>query len=126
MNSVPALKVQQCYAQTYRKHLEAQGIWQPKLRAQKYSDGTVALPIVPACVPGLDLHTLQLTVSPGSAVSLVYIQVPALSRKESVTSDSDRLSQALQELLASHGEGWSNELREDVPAAGSAMATWLC
>ncbi|KAG5851852.1 hypothetical protein ANANG_G00056230 [Anguilla anguilla] len=115
MNSVPALRVERRFAQTYREYLEARGVWQPRYRVQKYSDGTVALPLSQNCLPELDLHTLKLTVAPGSSISIVYIQTPTLSKRERVMSDNDKLVKALQELLVSHGERWSEELREDVP-----------
>ncbi|KAG7465062.1 hypothetical protein MATL_G00172190 [Megalops atlanticus] len=120
MNAVPALKVPQRFAQTYRKHLEAQGAWEPRFIVQKDSDGTVALPILPACLPELDLPSLSLTVAPGSTCSLVYIQEPTPSKKERVTSSSDKLVETLQDLLASHGESWSEDLREDIPHS------WQC
>ncbi|KAJ8398006.1 hypothetical protein AAFF_G00433530 [Aldrovandia affinis] len=128
MSSVPALRVQRHLAQMYRKHLEARGIWQPRVRVHKYPDGTVALPIVSTCLPELDLNALQLTVAPGSAISLMYIQAPTPSKRERVTSSNDKLVETLQELLASHGERWSEELREDVPCSwqrhGDLVLLW--
>ncbi|XP_061090896.1 tRNA wybutosine-synthesizing protein 2 homolog [Conger conger] len=115
MNSVPALRVERRLAQRYREHLEAQGVWQPRYRVQRCSDGMVALPLVPNCLPELDLRTLQLTVSPGSPISLVYIQTPTLSKRERVMSENDKLVKTLRELLVSRGERWSEELREDIP-----------
>ncbi|KAJ8255134.1 hypothetical protein GJAV_G00201300 [Gymnothorax javanicus] len=115
MNSVPALKVARRFAQTYREYLETQGFWESKYRVQKYSDGTVALPVTLNCSRDLDLHSLQLTVFPGSSISLVYIQAPTLSKKERVMSDNEKLVKTLQELLVSHGVGWREELKEDIP-----------
>ncbi|XP_030622557.1 tRNA wybutosine-synthesizing protein 2 homolog [Chanos chanos] len=115
MNGVPSLRVPQCHAQLYRKFLETKGVLDLKYCMQKYPDGTVTLPLQSSILPQLDLPALQYAIAPDSTCEIVHIQVPQLSKKARAKSCVDKLVDALQELLASHGEKWSEELRKDIP-----------
>ncbi|XP_023653623.1 tRNA wybutosine-synthesizing protein 2 homolog [Paramormyrops kingsleyae] len=115
MEGVPAISVPLRFAQQYREHLEAHGVLNPKLRMLKRSDGTVALPVQPDCLPGLDLTALRLSVGHETTCALTCIQAPEPSKKESMKSTSMALLDCVRRLLVSQGETWSEDLTGDVP-----------
>ncbi|KAL4631610.1 hypothetical protein GN956_G15596 [Arapaima gigas] len=119
MESIPAVSVPRRFAQLYRDRLEALGVLNQRFRLQKRPDGTVALPVLPHCVPQLEL-LLRVPGGDSAACSLTYLQDAVLSKKASVKSSSETLAEALQELLESQGQRWSEELRLDVPHS------WQC
>ncbi|KAF7651119.1 hypothetical protein LDENG_00115950 [Lucifuga dentata] len=114
MDGVPCLRVSQCYAQQFRKFLQSQGMLDLSLCLLKVSDGTVLLPISPSCVSKLDLQCLRATYSP---CEIVWSQAPQQKKKEKRRTSSDKLVKILQEVLESHGERWTEELRGDIPSS---------
>ncbi|XP_067103450.1 tRNA wybutosine-synthesizing protein 2 homolog [Osmerus mordax] len=105
MNGVPSLRVLPSHAQQLRKYLQACGSLDLRYTVQKLSDGTVAIPVLPSCLPQLDLHSLQHRVTSESPCEIIRIPVPKLSKRERGRSSSETLVKILQELLNSHGEG---------------------
>ncbi|KAL0974108.1 hypothetical protein UPYG_G00215460 [Umbra pygmaea] len=112
MDGTPSLMVQKRHAQQCRKHLQAQGVLDLRFCMQKHSNGTVTLPIIPSCLDQLDIQSLQNRV--GSTCKIVKIEAPQLSKRERRTSSSDKLVIFLQDLLESHGERLTNDLKEDI------------
>ncbi|XP_039975328.1 tRNA wybutosine-synthesizing protein 2 homolog isoform X2 [Xiphias gladius] len=115
MDGVACLRVPQCHAQQFRRCLQSRGALDLSLCLLKDSDGTVLLPILPSCLSQLDLHSLRSMVASDSACELVWSQSPLKSKKERGKTSGDKLEKILQELLESHGERWTRELRGDVP-----------
>ncbi|KAG5263573.1 hypothetical protein AALO_G00266270 [Alosa alosa] len=114
MKMVPSLKVPQRYGQLCRKHLQSKGALDLRYSIQKHSDGTVTLPIVPSSLPQLDLSTLQCSVAHGSMCEIVQIQAQP-SKKEKAKCCSEKLVEALQDQLSSHGVRWNEDLKSDLP-----------
>lgn len=73
--------------------------------------GTVLLPILPSCVSQLDLQSLRTMVASDSDCEIVWSQ----SKKERGRTSANKLEKILLELLESHGERWTEELRGDLP-----------
>ncbi|XP_034740152.1 tRNA wybutosine-synthesizing protein 2 homolog isoform X2 [Etheostoma cragini] len=116
MEGVPCLRVSQCHAQQFRTCLQSKGALDPSWCLLKESDGTVLLPILPSCLSQLDLQSLRTMVASDVACEIVRSQSPLPSKKKrGRTSRNNKLEQVLQELLESHGERWTEELRADVP-----------
>ncbi|XP_034147523.1 tRNA wybutosine-synthesizing protein 2 homolog [Esox lucius] len=114
MDGTPCVRVLQRHAQQCRKYLQAQGFLDLRFCMQKHSNGTVSLPIIPSCLPRLDLESLQNKVACGGRCEVVRIKAPQLSKRERRISSSDKLVIVLQDLLESHGERWTEDLREDI------------
>ncbi|XP_040903813.1 tRNA wybutosine-synthesizing protein 2 homolog [Toxotes jaculatrix] len=115
MDGVPCLRVSQCHAQQFRKCLQSRGALDLSLCLLKDSDGTVLLPILQSCLSHLDLNSLRSMVSSDSACEIVWSQSPLQSKKEKGKTSGSNLEKILQELLESHGERWTEELRGDIP-----------
>ncbi|XP_039669886.1 tRNA wybutosine-synthesizing protein 2 homolog isoform X1 [Perca fluviatilis] len=115
MEGVPCLRVSQCHAQQFRTCLQSKGALDPSLCLLKDSDGTVLLPILPSCLSQLDLQSLRTMVASDGACEIVRSQSPLLSKKKRGRTSGNKLEQILQELLESHGERWTEELRGDLP-----------
>ncbi|KAJ8015736.1 hypothetical protein DPEC_G00029250 [Dallia pectoralis] len=114
MDGTPSVRVLQRHAQQCRKYLQAQGVLDLRFCMQKHSNGTITLPVIPSCLPQLDLESLRNRFASGGTCELVRIQAPQLSKRERRISSSDKLLIVLQDLLESHGERWTEDLREDV------------
>ncbi|XP_076595359.1 tRNA wybutosine-synthesizing protein 2 homolog [Chaetodon auriga] len=115
MDGVPCLRVSQCHAQQFRRCLESRGALDLSLCLLKDSNGTVLLPILPSCLSQLDLQSLRTMVASGSVCEIVWSQSPLQSKKETRRTQGNKLEKILQELLESHGERWTEELRGDLP-----------
>ncbi|XP_034454056.1 tRNA wybutosine-synthesizing protein 2 homolog [Hippoglossus hippoglossus] len=111
MEGAPCLRVSQCHTQQFRRCLQSGGALDLSLHLLKDSDGTVLLPISPSCVSQLDLHSLRSMVASGSTCELVWGQ----ANKEKGKTSGSKLEQILQDLLESHGERWTEEMRADLP-----------
>ncbi|XP_057706419.1 tRNA wybutosine-synthesizing protein 2 homolog isoform X1 [Corythoichthys intestinalis] len=107
MERVPCLRVSLCRAQQIREHLQSRDFLDRSLCMVKEPSGTVLLPILSSCLPQIDQTFLK-------DVTTVWCQPSALSKKER-RRKSGKLEDVLQELLQSHGEIWTKELREDLP-----------
>ncbi|XP_045887582.1 tRNA wybutosine-synthesizing protein 2 homolog [Micropterus dolomieu] len=117
MDGVPCLRVSQCHAQQLRKCLQSKGALDLSLCLLKDSGGTgtVLLPILPSCVSQLDLQSLRTMVASDSDCEIVWSQSHLQSKKERGRTSANKLEKILLELLESHGERWTEELREDLP-----------
>lgn len=115
MDGVPCLRVSQCHAQKFRKCLQFKGALDPSLCLQKDSDETVLLPILPSFLSQLDLQALRFTLASDETCEIVWSQSPVQSKKERGKTTDNKLEKILQELLESHGERWTEELRGDLP-----------
>ncbi|GLD70374.1 tRNA wybutosine-synthesizing protein 2 homolog [Lates japonicus] len=115
MDGVPCLRVSQCHAQEFRKCLQSRGALDLSLCLLKESDGTVLLPILPSCLSQLDLQSLRSTVASDNTCEIVWSQSPLQSKKERGKASGSKLEKILQELLESHGERWTEELKGDIP-----------
>ncbi|XP_062379926.1 tRNA wybutosine-synthesizing protein 2 homolog [Sardina pilchardus] len=114
MRMVPSLNVPQRYGQIYRKHLLSKGALDLRYRIQKHSNGTVTLPLVPSSLPQLDLSSLQCSVAHGSRCEIVQIQAQP-SKKGKSKYCSEKLVEAVQDQLSSHGVSWNEDLKSDLP-----------
>ncbi|XP_041800495.1 tRNA wybutosine-synthesizing protein 2 homolog [Chelmon rostratus] len=115
MDGVPCLRVSQCHAQQFRRCLESKGALDLSLCLMKDSNGTVLLPILPSCLSQLDLQSLRTMVASGSVCEIVWSQSPLQSKKERGRTHGNKLEKVLQELLETHDERWTEELRGDLP-----------
>ncbi|XP_070769814.1 tRNA wybutosine-synthesizing protein 2 homolog [Enoplosus armatus] len=115
MAGVPCLRVSQCHAQQFRRCLQSKGALDLSLCLLKDSGGTVLLPILSSCLSQVDLQSLRAMVAPDSACEIVWSQSPLQSKKERGRTSGNKLGNILQELLISHGERWTEELRGDLP-----------
>ncbi|XP_038556156.1 tRNA wybutosine-synthesizing protein 2 homolog isoform X1 [Micropterus salmoides] len=117
MDGVPCLRVSQCHAQQLRKCLQSKGALDLSLCLLKDSGvtGTVLLPILPSCVSQLDLQSLRTMVASDSDCEIVWSQSHLQSKKERGRTSANKLEKILLELLESHGERWTEELRGDLP-----------
>ncbi|XP_049898083.1 tRNA wybutosine-synthesizing protein 2 homolog [Epinephelus moara] len=115
MDGVPCLRVSQCHTQQFRKYLQSKGALDLNLCLLKDSDGTVLLPILPSCLPELDLQSLKSMVASDSACEIVWSQCPLQSKKKNGRTSSNKLKKILQELCESHGETWTEDVRGDLP-----------
>ncbi|CAL8263292.1 unnamed protein product [Lota lota] len=105
MDCVPCLFVSQCYAQQCRF---VRLIYIPICRFtfQKGSDRTVPLPILSSCLTQPALQTLT---------QLMNDVAPLQSNNVKGRMRGDKLVRFIQELLESHEESWTEELRNDLP-----------
>ncbi|XP_070693241.1 tRNA wybutosine-synthesizing protein 2 homolog [Pempheris klunzingeri] len=115
MDGVLCLRVSQSHAQKFRKCLQAEGALDLSLCLLKDSDDTVLLPILTSYLPQLDLPSLTTMVALDSACEVVWSQSPLQSKKGRGRTSGNKLEKILQELLESHGESWTEELRGDLP-----------
>ncbi|KAM9356564.1 tRNA wybutosine-synthesizing protein 2 homolog [Symphorus nematophorus] len=115
MDRVPCLRVSQCHAQKFRECLQSKGALDLSLCLLKNPDETVLLPILTSCLSQLDLRSLRTVVASDSACEIVWSQSPLQSKKERGWTHSNKLEKTLQDLLESHGERWTEELRGDLP-----------
>uniref|UniRef100_A0A3Q3VK76 tRNA wybutosine-synthesizing protein 2 homolog n=1 Tax=Mola mola TaxID=94237 RepID=A0A3Q3VK76_MOLML len=107
MDGVPCLRVSRCHAQ---RCLQSKGALDLSLCLLKDSDETVLLPILPSYLSQLDLLSLGAMVASNSACKIVWSQVNKAEFYLNAPS-----AKILQELLEDHGEGWTEELRGDLP-----------
>ncbi|XP_077466622.1 tRNA wybutosine-synthesizing protein 2 homolog [Stigmatopora argus] len=107
MDRVPCLRVSLCHAQRIREDLQLRNFLDRSLCMVKEPSGTVLLPILPSCLPQIELTFLE-------DVTTVWCETSVLSKKTSGRM-SGKLEDVLQELVESHGEIWTKELREDLP-----------
>ncbi|XP_028272226.1 tRNA wybutosine-synthesizing protein 2 homolog isoform X2 [Parambassis ranga] len=115
MDGVPCLRVSRCLAQHFRRCLQSEGALDLSLGLVGDSDGTVLLPILPSCLSQLDLQSFRTTAGSDYACEIVWSQCPLQSKKGRARTGGNKLEKILQELLESHGERWTEELREDLP-----------
>ncbi|XP_068180958.1 tRNA wybutosine-synthesizing protein 2 homolog [Antennarius striatus] len=115
MDNTPCLRVSQCHTQLLRKTLQSKGLLDPTLCLLKDSDETILLPLLASCLSGLDLQSLKAIVAPESICEIVWNQSPLPSKKSKRWTLGNKLQQNLQELVESHGEGWTEELKGDLP-----------
>ncbi|KAF3694064.1 tRNA wybutosine-synthesizing protein 2 -like protein [Channa argus] len=115
MDGVPCLRVPRCHAQQFRECLQLKGALDRSLCMLKDSDATVLLPVVPSCLPQFDLRSFQTMVASDGACELVWSQSPLQLKTDRGRTRSNKLETILQELLESHGERWTEELKEDLP-----------
>ncbi|XP_054647270.1 tRNA wybutosine-synthesizing protein 2 homolog [Dunckerocampus dactyliophorus] len=109
MEGVPCLRVHQCDAQDFRQQLQSRTFLDRGLVVVKEPTGTVLLPVVPSCLPQLDVT------SPGRNCELVWCQPSLLKKKEKGKGRGKKLEEVLQKLVEGHGEKWTEELRSDLP-----------
>ncbi|XP_061786291.1 tRNA wybutosine-synthesizing protein 2 homolog [Nerophis lumbriciformis] len=109
MDAVPCLRVPKCDAQEFRQQLLSRTFLDRGFGLVKESTGTVLLPIVPWCLPQVDVTP------PGGSCQLVWCQSSLLKKKEKGRRRDNKLEEVLLELLESHGERWTEELRIDLP-----------
>ncbi|XP_077588284.1 tRNA wybutosine-synthesizing protein 2 homolog [Stigmatopora nigra] len=107
MDRVPCLRVSLCHAQRIREDLQSRNFLDRSLCMVKEPSGTVLLPILSSCLPQIELTFLE-------DVTTVWCETSVLSKK-TINRRSDKLQDVLQELVESHGEIWTKELREDLP-----------
>lgn len=112
MDGSPSIRVPQRHAQQFRRYLQVRGALDLRFSLQKLSDGTVVIPVLPSSLPHLDLQSFQQRVTPESPCEIISTQ---MSKRERGRTSSDKLVKILQELLDSHGECWTEDLREDLP-----------
>ncbi|XP_031592294.1 tRNA wybutosine-synthesizing protein 2 homolog [Oreochromis aureus] len=115
MDGVPCLRVPQCQAQKLRRSLQSKGALDLSLSLVKDSDGTVLLPILASCLSQLDLQSFRTTVASDDACEVVWSKSALQSKKEKGRASGSKLEKVLQELLESHGERWTEELKRDLP-----------
>ncbi|XP_061899983.1 tRNA wybutosine-synthesizing protein 2 homolog isoform X2 [Entelurus aequoreus] len=149
MDAVPCLRVPKCDAQEFRQQLLSRTFLDRGFGLVKEPTGTVLLPIVPWCLPQVDvtppclpqvdvtppclpqvdvtppcLPQVDVTppclpqvdvTPPGSSSQLVWCQSSLLKKKEKGRRRGNKLEEVLLELLESHGERWTEELRVDLP-----------
>ncbi|KAK9518281.1 hypothetical protein VZT92_023592 [Zoarces viviparus] len=115
MDGVPCLRVSQCHAQQFRRCLQSKGALDLTLSLLKDSDETVLLPISASCLPQLDLLSLRATVVSDGACEVVWSQSHLQSKTKRGRTSGNKLEKILQEVLESHGVGWTEELRGDLP-----------
>ncbi|XP_003970200.1 tRNA wybutosine-synthesizing protein 2 homolog [Takifugu rubripes] len=115
MDTVPCLRVSQHHAQQFRRLLQSNKCLDLNLRLLKDSANTVLLPILPSCLSQVDLPSLRTMVSSESVCEIVWRQPPLQSKKRSGQAPFHKLEQMLQELVENGGEGWTEELRRDLP-----------
>ncbi|XP_049591540.1 tRNA wybutosine-synthesizing protein 2 homolog isoform X1 [Syngnathus scovelli] len=108
MEGVPCLRVPHCHAQKLREHLQSQDFLDRNVCIVKEPTGTVLIPILPPCLQHLEQNFLK-------DVTVVWCQASALSKKQRCRRRGDTLEDLLQELLKSHGESWTKEVRDDLP-----------
>lgn len=132
-------------ALSYRRCLQSEGVLDLSLCLVKDSDETVLLPILSSSLPQLDLQSLKTMLASDTACEIVWSEVikaftsvhhkqpeslflmylmlsdlllpqsPLQSKKERGRTHSNKLEKILQDLLEVHGEGWTEELRRDLP-----------
>ncbi|XP_008273943.1 tRNA wybutosine-synthesizing protein 2 homolog isoform X2 [Stegastes partitus] len=115
MNGVPCLRVPRCHAQQFRRCLQSKGALDLSLCLVKDSEGTILLPILPSCLSQLDLQSLRTMVASDRACEIVWSQSPLQSKKEKGRTSVNKLEKILQELLESHDERWTEELKGELP-----------
>ncbi|XP_028315647.1 tRNA wybutosine-synthesizing protein 2 homolog isoform X2 [Gouania willdenowi] len=116
MDGVYCLRVNRRQTQDFRKCLQSKGLLDGSLSLVKDSDGFVLLPLTLSTVSQLDLHALQTTMGSNDACQLVWTQTPPpCSKRKGGKRSCNKLEGLLQELLESHGERWSEEIKEDLP-----------
>lgn len=124
---------------TYRRLLQSNKCLDLSLRLFKESSDTVLLPILPSCLSQVDLPSLRTLMASESVCEVVWRQVtktnirvlikinyntlitffflqsPQKSKKKSGQTPFRNLERMLQELVENGGEGWTEELRRDLP-----------
>ncbi|XP_061755923.1 tRNA wybutosine-synthesizing protein 2 homolog isoform X2 [Nerophis ophidion] len=129
MDAVPCLRVPKCRAQELRQQLLSRTFLDRGFGLVKEPTGTVLLPIVPWCLPQVDVTPPSLpqvdvtppslpqvdVTPPGGSCQLVWCQSSLLKKKEKGKMRVNKLEEVLLELLESHGERWTEELRIDLP-----------
>ncbi|XP_029297445.1 tRNA wybutosine-synthesizing protein 2 homolog [Cottoperca gobio] len=115
MDGVPCLRVSQCHVQQFRRCLQSKGALDLSLCLLRESEETVLLPILPSCLPHLDLRSFRSLVSSDGACEIVWSQSPLLSKKKRGRTCGNKLEKILQEFFESHGVRWTEELRGDLP-----------
>ncbi|KAM3613326.1 uncharacterized protein V6R79_024241 [Siganus canaliculatus] len=116
MDAVPCLRVSQSHAQDFRTCLQSKGALDCTLCFLKDSSETVLLPVVVSCLAQLDLPSLRAMVASDSTCELVWSQCPLQKKKDrSQTHGNNKLEKILQQLLESHEEGWTEEVKGDLP-----------
>uniref|UniRef100_A0A3Q2XIN5 tRNA wybutosine-synthesizing protein 2 homolog n=1 Tax=Hippocampus comes TaxID=109280 RepID=A0A3Q2XIN5_HIPCM len=104
MEEVPCLRVSQCRAQKLRENLQSQDFLDRSLCIMKEPTGTVLVPILHSCLLQNELTFLK-------DVTVLSM----LSKKGRDRRRGDKLEDVLQELLESHGESWTKEVKDDLP-----------
>ncbi|KAM9375685.1 tRNA wybutosine-synthesizing protein 2 homolog [Pholidichthys leucotaenia] len=115
MDAVPCLRVSPCYAQQFRRLLQSSGTLDPSLCLVKDLDGTVLLPILQSQLSQLNPESFSTTVASGSVCEIVWSQYPVQSKKRKEKGTGNKLEEILQQLLETHGEIWTDEVRGDLP-----------
>ncbi|XP_056133355.1 tRNA wybutosine-synthesizing protein 2 homolog [Lampris incognitus] len=115
MNAIPCLRVSQRHAQEFRKYLQSQGLLDLRFSLQKDNDGTVTLPITPSRVSQLDIQTLKTRVASDCKCEIIWNQAPQQSKSERGRRCVNKLEKILQDLLESHSESLTEDLRGDIP-----------
>uniref|UniRef100_A0A1A7XKZ7 tRNA wybutosine-synthesizing protein 2 homolog n=2 Tax=Iconisemion striatum TaxID=60296 RepID=A0A1A7XKZ7_9TELE len=112
MDGVPCLRVSPSHAQLFRKCLQSRGVLNTSLSLVKDVDGTVLLPVLGSCLSQLDLRSLRNT---AESCDLVWSQSPLQSKTKKGRTGGPKLEEVLQDLMESHGERWTEELKKDLP-----------
>ncbi|XP_053330172.1 tRNA wybutosine-synthesizing protein 2 homolog [Spea bombifrons] len=116
-SEIPALLTEAAFSQRYREHLEKTGILDGRYRAQKLTEGTVALPVIKEKLSTSIQEELMTVVAPGSSCKETLIKNPVLSKRARIKSPGQKLRKDLYELVESHGFAWGRELERDLPHA---------
>ncbi|NWI88060.1 TYW2 protein, partial [Pitta sordida] len=104
---IPAVATDRRFAQCLRERLEEQQLLDRRYQLQQVPGGRMALPV-------LEEKLSQLSLPPEMPCELVQIQNPVPSRASRRRTPAQKLRDELRQLL---GEGWSEELEQDVPHA---------
>ncbi|KAG8447724.1 hypothetical protein GDO86_015007 [Hymenochirus boettgeri] len=111
----PALLTESSFSQIYREHLEKAGILNGHYRAQKFPEGTVALPVLRNKVNASVIEELVQTIAPGSSCQQTTIKNPVLSKRAQVQSPAQKLRKNIFELLEHLGISWGWDVDYDIP-----------
>ncbi|XP_072292689.1 tRNA wybutosine-synthesizing protein 2 homolog [Eucyclogobius newberryi] len=113
MENIPCLRVSQSHAQHFRTYLQSQHVLDTTLRLYKDTDDTILLPILPGSVSQLDMGHLQSTVDTSDSIcEITWSQSFKNKQKQSIVN---KLEVALEKLLESAGEEWTEEQSRDLP-----------
>ncbi|XP_004073142.1 tRNA wybutosine-synthesizing protein 2 homolog [Oryzias latipes] len=110
MDGVPCLRVPSCHAQELKSSLQSRGFLDRNLCIVKDVDGTVLLPILQSSLVHLDVQSPA-----NSSIGEIVWRKGPVQPKKARGRTGGKLEKILEELLESHGEVLTEELRRDLP-----------